>query len=541
MEIVKAGKWRAALVILIFLSAGYGVAAITNHTSDLYYDNYVATYWVNSTSTKSSNYYLGATSLNARLGGDYGALDITTTGDVEATNVNATTFYQGGTSLNDLISGTVTGTNVTESSYIIWKDGGTYYAQDGMTGVVTSNADASTIIQLCINASYYKSIYIKAGFYDILTEIDIVHPICIYGESAEIEATNRGTHLQAGAAITSIIHVNITNVSPENIESGCILENLILDGNANTNADNCLYIQVSVRTVVRRCAFIYAKVWGLKVDETHSQSFYDCTFGFNGAHATTDSGGAEVGTESALDNVVKFYSCNFEANLQDGLKQLWGNSLECYGCVFEGQYRYGINGGEHGGTDLLLKGCHFEANNAGNYVGPANMIGYLGEYAYVENCYFLEDETNTTYFLTIDQFNSIVIGVENQGTTKMFMASAKNNIFIGNPAILSADMFGGANTILRIIDSTGPKGYAATTPAVGASTVDVQNTLPYPVLVYITGIGGGVTAVGITDPAGTLVSFTKTVAVGDAYWIDINGKIRLTYAAAAPTWDWYGL
>jgi hypothetical protein len=176
---------------LILLCSGIGVTAYVNHTGILQYDSYIANQWMNSTSIKftgdlyhdttnytawiesiaggsvngtaidvtsidSSTYSLDGTSLNARLGGNWGSTDITTTGDVEATNVNATTeFYRGGTSLTDLLAGIAggTGVNVTESNYIIYKDGSTYYAQNGFTGLVDfTGATASTVINSAMGA-----------------------------------------------------------------------------------------------------------------------------------------------------------------------------------------------------------------------------------------------------------------------------------------------------------------------------------------------------------------------------------------------------
>jgi len=82
-------------------------------------------------------------------------------------------------------------------------------------------------------------------------------------------------------------------------------------------------------------------------------------------------------------------------------------------------------------------------------------------------------------------------------------------------------------------------GWGITTPAFPSTGVDVQNTNPYPVIIYITGVGSGITAVGITDQLGTLTSFTKTVAIGDGYWVDAYGKIRFTFTGS-PTFKWYG-
>lgn len=78
-----------------------------------------------------------------------------------------------------------------------------------------------------------------------------------------------------------------------------------------------------------------------------------------------------------------------------------------------------------------------------------------------------------------------------------------------------------------------------TAPAVPSSGSDAQNTFPFPVRVYVTGVGSGITAYGITDAGGTLKSFTDTVAVGMFFVLGPGEKIRLTYTGS-PTWSWFG-
>jgi len=81
-------------------------------------------------------------------------------------------------------------------------------------------------------------------------------------------------------------------------------------------------------------------------------------------------------------------------------------------------------------------------------------------------------------------------------------------------------------------------GFGIAQPAVGASTVNVQNTNPYQVRVYITGVGSGITAYKITDALGTSNTFTTTVAVGYTIEVDPYAQVALTYTGV-PTWVWY--
>ncbi len=113
--------------------------------------------WANGTSLAFSNayvttYYLGATNINARLGGNFGALDLTTTGDVSATWGNFTNakftndFYYGASNVTDLIA-----YPESEADYIVWVEGATYYAKNGHSRQVTSNVDAATLINTVFN------------------------------------------------------------------------------------------------------------------------------------------------------------------------------------------------------------------------------------------------------------------------------------------------------------------------------------------------------------------------------------------------------
>lgn len=83
-----------------------------------------------------------------------------------------------------------------------------------------------------------------------------------------------------------------------------------------------------------------------------------------------------------------------------------------------------------------------------------------------------------------------------------------------------------------------PRGFAATTPAVAATNVDVQNIYGFTVRIYILTIGT-VTAYRITDPAGGLQAMTTVLFAGMEITLDPGAMIRFTYTGA-PTWKWYG-
>lgn len=86
-----------------------------------------------------------------------------------------------------------------------------------------------------------------------------------------------------------------------------------------------------------------------------------------------------------------------------------------------------------------------------------------------------------------------------------------------------------------------PGGFAIAQYSAGGPGIDVPNPNPFPVMVYITGVGSGMTGYGITDANSNLVSFTAAVALGWQFRIDPGGKIRLYYSTGVPTWKWEGL
>lgn len=85
----------------------------------------------------------------------------------------------------------------------------------------------------------------------------------------------------------------------------------------------------------------------------------------------------------------------------------------------------------------------------------------------------------------------------------------------------------------------GELGFNLTTPAVPASTVDIQNTFGVPVIVYITGAGTN-TAWAIKDASGNSMAIAAAVILGQAIYLPANAKIQITYSVV-PTWKWYGL
>ena len=144
-------------------------------------------------------------------------------------------------------------------------------------------------------------------------------------------------------------------------------------------------------------------------------------------------------------------------------------------------------------------------------------------------------DSNINQFGVVTGNDAILQTVGSAAKSIQLIGGDQTSLLVG-PAITTRPTF------LKIekIRGYNPQGWATASPSVPASGVDQQNTFGYPVFVYITGLGTGISAVGITDNAATLQSFTRTGEIGDFYRLEPGDKIRLTYTGS-PTWKWYGL
>jgi hypothetical protein len=190
MNRVKTGF----ILLLILLCSGIGVTAYVNHTSILQYDSFIANQWVNSTSIKF-------------------------TGDLYSGSTNYTAWIEsiaGGGSLTKQASA---------FTYIVWKDGATYYANSTIGGTNYQNANPTIVLQGAINTVGGLgggSIFLKDAVYDLTTTLDFKHYdyVTFMGSSWNtILKTNNGTY----NAITFNGDLADPNI-------GCKISDLQIDG-----------------------------------------------------------------------------------------------------------------------------------------------------------------------------------------------------------------------------------------------------------------------------------------------------------------------
>jgi len=106
------------------------------------------------------------------------------------------------------------------ASYVVWVDGATYYAKNGHTGAVTSNANAVTLIQACMDDADRGSIYLK-GTFVIGTPLVISTDTILIGLGQAILdiRTNTDTGIFTNAANNHISFINL-KVLGDNDQTG---------------------------------------------------------------------------------------------------------------------------------------------------------------------------------------------------------------------------------------------------------------------------------------------------------------------------------
>jgi len=134
---------------------------------------------------------------------------------------------------------------VTEASYIVYEEGGTYYTKNGRTGQIEfSSTDASDAIQYAINNISSGTVFIKEGVYDLTKDVQIANKsfvtvlgdnamlrngrIVVYGENYWRAQRNRISGIifvNGGVRIENAMGTRIDSCKFENCTTGIELQN----------------------------------------------------------------------------------------------------------------------------------------------------------------------------------------------------------------------------------------------------------------------------------------------------------------------------
>jgi hypothetical protein len=422
---------------------------------------------------------------------------------------------------------------------VVWVSGGTYYSIDGHTGAVTSNADASTLLQAAIDACELVSgtLYIKNGVYTINTQLTVDAPITMIGEGVIWNDGTTGTVLKAGAGITSILHLNSTAPVLGTFRD------FTLDG--NLQATNCLLLTNAMRVSFENIQCRGATTWGLNDKFDFGHYFKNCKFVANGAHthaaATPPTkGGAILGTSGGAPvNTAQFDSCYFEFNEGCGLFITSCNGLLFNNCVIEENYSYGVYQGDDNRPILITWNAPYFEHNMIN--GTKTMSNYFKSGGYVTmNTPYFQETYATSYGGQFDN-NKVVLNnlvVPQYATDPVRINGAGCEVscdlaYISVVATITDFHFKDLNSALI-------HGWSTTTPAVPASGSNQVNSNFYPVAVYFNSTGT-LSAYTIWDTWGQTKTITVAPAPGTMVILGYGDQIQLTYAGAAPKWNWFGL
>ena len=210
--------------------------------------------WVNGTSTAFTNayvttYYLGATNINARLGGNWGGLDLTNVDDLNVTD----TFTSGDVWVKNDAGTWVNATDVlaypeTSQKYVVWNDTSTIFVKDS-DGRVTRSTNATA--QLLTVLATGGDVLLKDGTYSISQKLMIPTNTYLHGESMSATIIR-----WIGAANGTMIEIATSNTMLSNLYINC--NNLAnigvnVDGGASIWANNMqnIYIINSIRSGLR--------------------------------------------------------------------------------------------------------------------------------------------------------------------------------------------------------------------------------------------------------------------------------------------------
>ena len=165
--------------------------------------------------------------------------------------------------------------------YLIFKDGSTFYARDGVTGKVTSNSDFAALLNNRIPTMTSGGIlHIVVGDYPVSTQINVIDDIIVEGEG---DGTR--LYLPNGQPSVAEKHRILDVYNHENV----LIRDLCLDGNYTNNNVTGLAYEGTLRVVnsrhvdIERCTVKNARVFGIIVyslsgtgEDVYDVNVYKC-------------------------------------------------------------------------------------------------------------------------------------------------------------------------------------------------------------------------------------------------------------------------
>lgn len=150
---------------------------------------------------------------------------------------------------------------VETASYVIWKDGSTYYAKIGETGQVTSSTNASYLIQSAID--YLTSggkIFLKTAKYLLSSGLTVLV------SGVELEGEGNSTILELEDGVNEHL-ITVGEIGGDDI-TRVIIRYLNLDGNGNNqNSGNCIITHTNAKFVLIDSCYVHDAYYaGISLD-----------------------------------------------------------------------------------------------------------------------------------------------------------------------------------------------------------------------------------------------------------------------------------
>ena len=312
-----------------------------------------------------------------------------------------------------------------------------------------------------------------------------------------------------------------------------------------TNA-NAIFYRTSIRDMTLDGGGVASQI--LTITSAQRSEFYNIMVqnGSNGILITANA--ALTGPESILNATTTFCRFGFHAN------NITGIGLTLYGLSATNPV-----------TDCDFYFVLFEnIGGTGFYAQQwcdSNKIGRMEIGLYAANAIgaAFGSSTNGVYNYAVDQLtvdnyfvaNTGCIGLQLNGSQGIIIQAffisptvANFSAAFQNNSSYNYSIHGlGADSSLYVNYNDGQaSAWGASSPAVPASGVYAPNNSEETMEIFITGIGGGVSAYAIKDEFGTIETFTPAAGLAQGFLCRLYSRqgLALTYGGAAPTWKWKG-
>ena len=384
-------------------------------------DSLIGATWLNSTNIAATHYYWPNGTEVTNGGATVNGTAIAPTSVTGATWVNSTNI-----SASSLYINSNQYYPEEEASYTVWVDGATYYARNGHTGAITSNANAATLINACISAlsagrTQQEKVLLKGNFTTTATitipgytEVELqgkimcaaasthsiyslsgnyiyIHGGIIDGNKANCPAGTYGVTTTATAYYCLIEDVKITNTQSHSfyiqLHQGNII-NCFVTGNAAGYAYN---LHESAEVSLTNC-IAYLPYQGIYISDSNGIILKGCQF----LGAQQRGAYIVIGTKQIIIDSCSFRDNSIEsADTYAGL-EIHGNNITVVNCQalnFSGAFhqKYGILIGNDA-TDVLVAYCNLSPNDSAGFSDAG------GTRIYVRQClgYIVENTVTAT-------------------------------------------------------------------------------------------------------------------------------------------------